>query len=142
MAAIIAGGGKIIAGEGKKSGSSFSARGMPTISPTANSHQADLDLVWLRRPAHKMPGKAELFRQTGFSSFAKLDFLRRGISTLPLLNPRPSKVLELKRASANFWRKKFFRETDQGFIIFLRFHATEYLFWCNLPIFNCNLLKI
>ena len=53
-------------------------------------------------PAHKMPRKAALFRQTGFSSFAKLNFLfspMKNFYAAIAESPRQSKVLEMRRPS-------------------------------------------
>ena len=88
--------------KGGKSGSKFSARGMRTISPTdrASHHHAYFNLSCV--PAHKMPRKAALFRQTGFSSFAKLNFLfspMKNFYAAIAESPRQSKVLEMRRPS-------------------------------------------
>ena len=71
-------------------------------------------LVWLRRPAHKMPRKSALFRQTGFSSFAKTGFspLRNFYAAIA-----PSvKSLRIEISFSFFSQKKFSRETYQGFM--------------------------
>ena len=65
-------------------------------------------------PRTKCPENLRFFAKLGFLLLPKLDFLRWGISTLPLLHL--SKVSESRSASVFFFQKKFSRETYQGFM--------------------------
>ena len=113
--------------KGGKNGSKFSARGMPTISPTDRPALPSC----LLRPAlvrlrHKMPRKAALFRQTGFSSFAKTGFSRmRNFYAAIAQSPASQKSQNWGELRQNLPRKNLHRNWS-------RFHAAEYLLWCSL----------
>ena len=109
MTAIIAGGGKE-----EKSGSKFSARGMPTISPTAHSHQAyQVSRVASSTGAQNAqkicafsPNWVFFFCQNWI--FSAEEFLRCHCSICQKSQNRDQFQF--------FFQKKFSRETYQGFM--------------------------